>query len=233
MNQKNLWLLTLALALAPIPALAHTPGALRLGVLEAHTSLSGASANMPGATLAVGGRYRGVGVRAGLSFARGAGASLEVLNVRATASPHAVVSPYMSVGLVDLASLSVATSATTDYQVNAGGLITPTTTTQALPPRGVVMGYGLAGLRARLDLNPRWQIVAHAGIGAGVGGSAAGLPATSQGGGSPFATSFGAGMRYRISPHAVAALTYTRVAIPVRGATFRSSGVSLTMVRTF
>ncbi len=230
---KQQKLLTLVLALAPVTALAHTssPGALRLGVSETHVGMAGASANMPGATLAVGGRYRGVWVRAGLSFARGAGASLEVLNVRATANPTAALSPYLAAGLIDLTSLDGATS-TTDYQVNAGGLITPTTTTTNRPLRGAVMGYGFVGLRARVDLNPRWQIAAHAAIGAGFGGSVTGLPATSQGG-SPFATDLGMVIRYRVTGHATAALTYTREVIPVRGATFRSEAVELSMVRTF
>ncbi len=222
------------LALAPSVALAHnSPGTLRLGVSYNHTSLSGAAANMPGLTLGVGGQYHWVGIRAGVSYARGDGASLETFGARAVASPHAAVSPYMSVGLVDLASLSGATSTATTYQVNSGGLITPITTVTNLPVRGVVMGYGFAGLRARLDLNnPRWQIAAHAGIGTGIGGSTTGLP-TAAPGGSPFATSVGASLRYRVTPHAVAALTYTRVAIPVRGVTFRSEGVELSMGRIF
>ena len=220
----------LGLALAPSVALAHTGGTLRLGVSETHAALSGAAANMPGLTLGVGGQYRGVGIRAGVSFARGDGASLETFGARAVASPHAAVSPYASLGMIDLASLGGATT-TTDYQVHSGGLITPTTTTTNLPPRGVAMGYGFVGLRARLDLNPRWQIAAHAAVGAGIGGSVTGLPAGTTDG-SPLATSFGAGIRYRISPHAIAALTYSRTAIPVRGATFRCSGVALTMVRT-
>ena len=231
MNQKNLLLLTLALA--PVAALAHTGGALRLGVSQMHVGMgAGASANMPGLRLGVGGQYRGVGVRASLSYARGAGASLESLNVRAIASPRAALSPYASLGMIDLASLSGATSTATTYQVNSGGLITPTTTTTDLPVRGVVMGYGFVGLRARVALNPRWQIAAHAGIGAGIGGSATGLPAAAPGG-SPFATSFGAGIRYRVTPHTVAALSYSRTAIPIRGAAFCSEGVSLTVARTF
>ena len=230
MNQKNLLLLTLALA--PVAALAHTGGTLRLGVSEIHVGMgAGASANMPGLHLGVGGLYRGVGIQTGVSFAHGAGASLEVLNVRATANPTAVLSPYLSAGMIDMASLDGATS-TTDYQVNSGGLITPITTTTNLPPRGVTMGYGFAGLRARLDLNPRWQIAAHAGIGAGIGGSTTDLPA-SAGGRSPFATDMGAAIRYRVTSHAVAALTYTREVIPVRGTTFRNAGVELSMARTF
>lgn len=226
-------LLVLSLAALPVAALAHNaPGTLRLGVSETHAALAGASANMPGLRLGVGGQYRGVGIRAGVSYARGAGASLETLGVRATANPRAALSPYLAAGMIDLASLSGATSSTTIYQVNSGGLITPITTTTNLPPRGVVMGYGFVGLRARVALNPRWQIAAHAGVGAGVGGSTTGLPAAAPGG-NPFATSFGAGMRYRISRHTTAALTYSREVIPVRGATFRSSGIALTVARTF
>jgi hypothetical protein len=188
---------------------------------------------MPGLTLGVGGLYRGVGVRASLSYARGAGASLESLDVRATASPHAAVSPYMSVGLVDLASPSGATSSQTDYTIDpTTGVITPTTMTTNLPPRGVVMGDAFVGLRARLDLNPRWFLAAHAAVGAGFGGSVTGLPAAAPGG-SPFATDMRVAIRYRVSPHAVAGLTYTREVIPIRGAAFRSEGVSLTVVRTF
>ena len=232
---KQQKLLTLVLALAPVTALAHTssPGALRLGVSETHVGMAGASANMPGLTLGVGGLYRGVGVRAGLSYARGAGASLEVLNVRATASPRAVVSPYMSVGLVDLASLSGATSSQTTYGINpTTGVITPTTTTQTLPPCGVVMGDAFVGLRAMLDLNPRWFLAAHAAVGAGFGGSVTGLPAAAPGG-SPFATDMGVAIRYRVTGHAIAALTYSRLAVPVRGVTFKSEGVALTVARTF
>ena len=230
MNKR---ILVLALLAAPAAALAHTGGTLRLGVSQMHVGMgAGASANMPGLRLGVGGQYRGVGIHAGVSFARGAGASLETLGVRATASPHATLSPYASLGMIDLAALSGATSSQTTYQVNSGGLITPTTTTTALPPRGVLMGYGFVGLRARLNLNPRWSASAHAGIGAGIGGSVTGLPPTPAGR-SPFATSIGVAIRYRVTPHTVAALTYTREVIPVRSATFRSSGIALTVARTF
>ncbi len=226
----------MTLVLAPVAALAHNnaPGALRLGVSETHVGMgAGASANMPGLTLGVGGLYRGVDIHAGVSYARGAGASLETLGVRAVASPHAAVSPYMSVGLVDLASLSGATTSTTTYAVNpTTGVITPTTTTTALPPRGVVMGYGFVGLRARIALNPRWALAAHVGIGAGFGGSVTGLPVATPGG-SPFATDMVVAIRYRVTPHAVAALTYSREVIPVRGATFRDEGVELSVARTF
>ena len=228
MNKR---ILVLALVCAPVAALAHKGGALRLGVSETHVGMASASANMPGLQIGVGGMYHGVDIRAGVSYARGAGASLETFGVRATANPRAALSPYASLGMIDLADLSGATT-TTNYQVNAGGLITPTTTTTDLPVRGVVMGYGLVGLRARLDLNPRWSLAAHAGIGAGFGGSTTGLPAVG-GGRSPFATSVGASLQYRVTPHAVAALTYTREVIPVRGATFRREGVALTMARTF
>ncbi len=222
-----------ALALAPTVALAHNaPGTLRLGVSETHAALAGASANMPGLRLGVGGQYRGVGIRAGVSYARGAGASLETFRVRAVANPHAALSPYASLGMIDLASLSGVTSTTTAYSVNTStGQITPTTTTTDLPVRGVLMGYGFVGLRARVALNPRWALAAHAGIG-GVGGSTTGLPSAAPGG-NPFATSFGAGMRYRISRHTTAALTYTREVIPVRGATFHDEGVELSVARTF
>ena len=229
--KKNLWLL--ALALAPVAALAHTPGGvLRLGVSQMHVGMGGASANMPGLQIGVEGMYHGVGIRSGVSFARGAGASLEVLNVRATANPRAALSPYASLGMIDLSSLSGATSTVTAYQVNSGGLITPTTTTQALPLRGVVMGDAFVGLRAEAALNPRWSLAAHAGIGAGIGGSTTGLPSASSGA-NPFATDLGVAIRYRVTPHAVAALTYSRLAVPVRGATFKSEGVALTVVRTF
>ena len=224
----------LALALAPVAALAHSPsGALRLGVSETHVGMAGASANMPGLSLGVGGQYHGVAIRSGVSFARGAGASLETLGVRAVANPTAALSPYASLGMIDLASLSGATSTATAYSVNTStGQITPTTTTTNLPPRGLLMGYGFVGLRAQVALNPRWQIAAHAGVGAGVGGSTTGLPATT-GSRSPFATDLGMGIRYRVTPHAIAALTYTRDVIPVRGTAFRSEGVELSVARTF
>jgi hypothetical protein len=232
MNKR---ILVLALLAAPVAALAHNaPGALRLGVSETHVGMgAGASANMPGLQIGVGGMYHGVGIRAGVSYARGAGASLETLGVRATANPRAALSPYASLGVIDLASLSGATSTVRGYQINQfTGAITPTTTTTNLPVRGVLMGYGFVGLRARLNLNPRWQIAAHAGVGAGVGGSTTGLPAAAPGG-SPFATDMGVAIRYRVTPHAVAALTYSREVIPVRGASFRSSGIALTVARTF
>ena len=220
------------LALAPAVALAHN-GTLRLGISETHASLAGVSANMPGLSLGVGGVWHGLGIRAGVSYARGAGASLETLGVCATVNPTAVLSPYASLGMIDLADLSGATSTAITYAVNpTTGVITPTTTTQALPPRGVVMGVGLVGLRARVALNPRWALAAHAALGAGIGGSTTGLPA-SAGIRSPFATDLGMGIRYRISPHAIAALTYSRTTVPVRGATFKSEGVALTMVRIF
>lgn len=230
MNKR---ILVLALLAAPVAALAHNaPGILRFGVSQMHVVMGGAAANMPGLRLGVGGQYRGVGIRAGVSYARSGSASLETLDIRATANPRAALSPYTALGMIDLADLSGATSTATTYQVNSGGLITPTTTTQALPVRGVVMGVGFVGVRARLNLNPRWSLAAHAAVGAGFGGSVTGLPAAAPGG-SPFATDMGVAIRYRVTPHAVAALTYSREVIPVRGATFRSEGVSLTVVRTF
>lgn len=232
--KKRIAIFALALALAPIAAMAHNaPGALRLGVSYDHTTMAGASANMPVLSLGVGGQYHGVGVLASLSYTRGAGASLETFGVRVVTSPRAALSPYLAAGMIDLASLSGATSTVQGYQINQfTGAITPTTTTTDLPVRGVVMGYGFVGLRAKVALNPRWQIAAHAGVGAGFGGSVTGLPATT-GSHSPFATDMGVAIRYRVTGHATAALTYTRELIPVRGATFRSSGVSLTVVRIF
>ena len=231
--KKNLFAVAV-LALAPgVAAAAGGSGALRLGVSETHVGMAGASANMPGFSLGVGGLYRGVGIHAGVSFARGAGASLEVLNVRATASPHAAVSPYMSVGLVDLASLSGATSSQTTYGINpATGVITPTTTTQALPPMSAIMGYGFVGLRARYSLQPRVIPLAHAALGAGFGGSTTGLqPAAAAA--SPLATSLGVGMRYRVTRRLAAGLTYTRVVVPVRGATYRSGEVAIQVSALF
>ncbi len=236
MNRNNLLLaLTLSAAL-PVTALAHVTslgGALRFGAFESHAALAGASANMPGLRLGVGGLYRGVDIRARVSYARGDGASLETFGVRAVASPRAVLSPYLSAGMIDLASLTGATGTATAYSVNpTTGVITPTITTTDLPPRGVVMGVAFVGLRARVALNPRWALAAHAALGAGIGGSVTGLPSTT-GSRSPFAMSMGVGMRYRVGDGSVVALTYTREVVPVRGATFRSSGVSLTMARTF
>ena len=222
------YLLVPLLAALPMAAMAHTnPGALRLGVFYNHTSLAGAPANMPGLRLGVGGLYRGVDIRAGVSYARGDGASLETFGVRAVASPRAVLSPYLSAGMIDLASLTGATSSQTTYGINpVTGVITPTTTTTDLPARGVVMGDAFVGLRAKVALNPRWSLAAHAALGAGIGGSVTGLPVTT-GSRSPFATDLAMGVRYRVTPHTVAALAYTRTAIPVRGASFLSSGVSV------
>lgn len=231
-NLKNVLLLPLLLAALPTTALAHTnPGAgLQVSASQNFVTFGGASGNLSGLSLGVKGvsrRLDGAGVRARLSYAVGGGASLEALAVRVVAYPRQGISPYTSVGVLDLSALSGATATTTSYSINpTTGVINPTTTTVPLSPTGVVMGYGFVGLRAHRALNPRLSLTAHAALGTGVGGSTTGLPASS-GTGNALATSLGVGMRYRVTKSLDAALTYTRIAIPVRGTTFQSSGIAI------
>ena len=237
MNRYKHVLAATIAALLPAAALAHTPGArIQVSAFQNHVAFGGAAGNLSGLALGIHGvshRLGGIGVHARLGYAVGDGASLETLGARIVAYPHRGISPYMSLGAVDLSSLSGATSATTSYQVNTTtGAITPTTTITQLPPVGVVMGDVFAGLRGRYALNPRMSLVAHAALGDGVGGSVTGLAASAPGS-STLATSYGVGMRYRVTKAMDARLVYSRTSIPVRGSTFKSGGVSVGMSYLF
>ena len=236
--KKSIFAVAVVFALAPGLAFASPHGArLQVGAFQNHVGFGGAAGNLSGMSLGIKGvsrRLGGVGVRAGVSYSRGAGASLETLDVRAVANPAAALSPYLSAGVVDLSLLSGATSSATTYSINqATGVISPVTTTTALPPTSMVMGVGFVGLRARYALNPRLLLAAHAALGAGFGGSATGLPPAAAGATSPLATSVGLGMRYAMTRHTSVGLTYTRTSIPNRGATFLSSGVSVQVSALF
>ena len=167
--------LVLLLAALPMAAVAHTNHSARLqiGVFQNHVTLGGAAGNLAGLSIGVKGMSRhlgGMGVRARLSYAAGNGASLETLAARIVAYPRQGISPYVSLGALDLSTLSGVTSVTTSYSINPmTGIISPTTTTTALPPIGMAMGYGFVGLRAHYRLNPHLVLTAHAALGAGVG----------------------------------------------------------------
>ncbi len=231
------YLLAAAIAATlPTVAMAHQGARVTVGGVYQHISLAGAGGNLSGATLGIEGvsrRLSGVGVRARLSYAVGNGAELETLGARIVAYPHRGISPYMSLGAVDLSNLAGATSATTSYQVNTStGAITPTTTITHLPSVGVVMGDAFVGLRGRYAINHRLALAAHVALGEGVGGSVTGLAPQSSGG-STLATSFGAAMSYRLSGGADLSLGYSQESIPMRGATFKSSGVTAAVSRRF
>jgi hypothetical protein len=225
------------LALAPGIAAAAGGARLQVGLSQNNVAFGGADGNLAGAYLGVSGvsrRLGGVGVRARLSYAvGGGGASLETLAVRAVAYPRQGISPYLGLGVLDLSTLAGATSVATSYAINTTtGVISPVTTTTALPPTSLVMGVGLVGLRARYVVNPRLLLTAHAALGAGFGGSTTGLP-PAAGSASQLATSLGVGMRYAMTRRLDAALTYTRTAIPVRGATYRSGEVAIQVSALF
>ena len=190
-----------ALVLASMPCLASAHGArVQVGGLQDHVTFGGGTANMSGASLGITGvshRLGGIGIRARFGYADGFGASLETLGVRVVGSPRRRISPYMSLGVLDLSSL---------------------------PPVGVVMGDVFAGLRGRYVINPRLSLMAHVAMGEGIGGSVTGL-APQANTGSVLATSFGVGARYRVTNRLNAGVSYTRESIPVRGSTFKNDGI--------
>ncbi|MDA8205133.1 MAG: hypothetical protein M0Z36_03620 [Thermaerobacter sp.] len=196
------------LALAAMPCIASANGArVQVGGLQDHVSFGGGTANLSGAFLGISGvsrRLGGIGIRARLGYADGFGASLETLGVRVVGSPHQRISPYASLGVLDLSSLAV--PPTTSYVFN------------------LVMGDVFAGLRGRYVVNPRLSLMAHAAMGEGVGGSVTGL-APQSGTGSVLATSFGVAMRYRVTNRLSAGVSYTQESIPARGSTFKNDGI--------
>ena len=121
----------------------------------------------------------------------------------------------------------------TTYSVNPQtGVITPQQTAVAVPPAGVVTGFVFAGLHAAIPVNANLSLVGHAAIGAGLGGSVTGLP-PAQGARSEVATSYGVAMRYDLADGPTLSVGYDRESIPVRGATFKSGGVAVSVSYLF
>ena len=214
-----------ALVLASMPCLASAHGArVQVGGLQDHVTFGGGTANMSGASLGITGvshRLGGIGIRARFGYADGFGASLETLGVRVVGSPRRRISPYVSLGVLDLSSLAVPPMVS--YVFNTTTFTQSTVTTNP-PPVGVVMGDVFAGLRGRYVVNPRLSLMAHAAIGEGIGGSVTGL-ASQANTGSVLATSFGVAVRYRVTNRLNAGVSYTRESIPVRGSTFKNDGI--------
>ena len=213
------------LALAAMPCIASANGArVQVGGLQDHVSFGGGTANLSGAFLGISGvsrRLGGIGIRARLGYADGFGASLETLGVRVVGSPRRRISPYVSLGVLDLSSLAVPPMVS--YVFNTTTFTQSTVTTNP-PPVGVVMGDVFAGLRGRYVINPRLSLMVHAAMGEGIGGSVTGL-APQSGTGSVLATSFGVAMRYRVTNRLSAGVSYTQESIPARGSTFKNDGI--------
>ena len=138
------------MALVSMPCIASAHGArVQVGGLQDHVTLGGGTANLSGAFLGISGvshRLGGIGIRARLGYADGFGASLETLGVRVVGSPRRRISPYVSLGVLDLSSLAVPPMVS--YVFNTTTFTQSTVTTNP-PPVGVVMGDVFAGLRGR------------------------------------------------------------------------------------
>ena len=232
MNRQHLLAAAIAATL-PTVAMAHNMGArVSLGGDFQHIAVGQSAGNMPGIEFGISQQAAGLGIRARLSLARGAGAELDSGSVRLLAYPRNRVSPYLTVGGLSLSGLD-GVAVTTDYSVNpTSGAITPVAVTAPVAPVGITMGFAFLGLHAAIPVNANLSLVGHAAIGAGLGGSATGLPAVAGAHGE-IARSVGVAMRYRLAAGPVLSIGYSAQSIPVRGATFQSSGVVASVGRRF
>ena len=220
-------------ALLPTVAMAHNRGArVSLGGSYQHVSAGQAAGNLPAITFGISQDAGGIGIRARISLARGAGAELDSGSVRLLAYPHHRVSPYLTVGGLALSNLAgVATE--TDYSINpTTGVITPQQTAVAVPPASFAMGFVFAGLHASVPVNSRLSLTGHVAIGGGIGGSAVGLP-PAQGARSEIARSYGVAMRYDLADGPILSIGYDQESIPVRGAVFKTGGIEASVARRF
>jgi hypothetical protein len=224
MNKQNLLAAAVAAALLPTVAMAHNQGArVSVGGAYQHVAIGAAAGNLPGITFGISQRAGGIGIRARLAVARAGGAELDSGSVRLVAYPGRRISPFLSVGALSLSNLAGAASETT-YAVNPQtGVITPQQVPVAVPQAGVVTGFVFAGLHAAIPVNSRLSLDGHAAIGAGLGGSATGLP-PAMGARSEIARSYGVAMRYRLAGGPVLSIGYSAQSIPMRGSALKVGG---------
>jgi hypothetical protein len=232
MNQHVL-AAAVAAALLPTVAMAHNQGArVSVGGTYQHLAIGQAAGNLPAITFGISQDAGGIGIRARLSLARGAGAELDSGSVRLLAYPRNRVSPYLSVGGLSLSNLA-GTATETTYAVNpTTGVIAPQQVPVAVPPASVVTGFAFAGLHASVPVNSRLSLRAHAAIGAGLGGAATGLP-PAAGARSDLARSVGVAMRYRLAGGPILSIGYDQESLPMRGAVFKTGGIEASVGRRF
>ena len=234
MNRQYLLAAAIAAALLPTVAVAHNHGArVSVGGSYQHVAIGQSAGNMPGITFGISQQAAGIGIRARLSLARGAGAELDTGSVQILAYPHHRVSPYLTVGGLALSNLS-GTASETVYSVNTTtGAISGSQVPVAVPPASVAMGFVFAGLHASVPVNSRLSLDGHVALGAGIGGSATGLP-PAAGARNEIAHEVGVALRYRLAHRGpVLSIGYDQESIPVRGATFKSGGVIASVGRRF
>lgn len=233
MKRLNLLAAAITAALLPTVALAHNQGArVSVGGAYQHVSAGQAADNLPGVEFGISQRAGGIGIRARLAVARANGAELDSGSVRFLAYPHHRVSPFLSVGGLSLSGLG-GVAVTTDYSVNpVTGAITPVAVRLPVPPVGVAMGDAFLGLHASIPVNSRLTLDGHVAIGAGIGGSATGLP-PAQGARSEVAHEAGVAMRFRLAGGPVLSIGYSQESIPVRGSVLKVGGVEASVARRF
>ena len=234
MKHLNQHVLAVAVAATFLPTVAmdHQGARVTVGGVYQHLAIGQAAGNLPGITFGISQRAEGIGIRARLAVARANGAELDSGSVRFLAYPGRRVSPYLTVGGLSLSGLG-GVAVTTDYAVNpTSGVITPVAVTAPVAPVGVTMGFVFAGLHAAIPVNSALSLVGHVAIGAGLGGSETGLP-PAMGARSEIARSYGVAMRYRLAGGPVLSVAYDRESIPVRGATFKSGGVAVSVSYLF
>ncbi len=222
-----------AAALLPTVAMAHNHGArVSVGGSYQHVAIGVASGNLPGVDFGISQRAGGIGIRARLSLARGAGAELDSGSLRFLAYPGRRVSPYLSVGGLSLSNLA-GTATETTYAVNPmTGVITPQQVAVAVPPVGVVTGFAFLGLHSSIPVNSALTLTGHVAIGAGLGGSATGLP-PAGGAHSDLARAYGVAMRYRLPDGPVLSVGYSQESLPMRGSVLKVGGIEASVGRRF
>ena len=232
MNQHVL-AAAVAAALLPTVAMAHNQGArVSVGGTYQHLAIGQAAGNLPAITFGISQDAGGIGIRARISLPRGAGAELDSGSVRLLAYPRNRVSPYLTVGGLSLSGLD-GVAVTTDYSVNpTSGAITPVAVTAPVAPVGVTMGFVFAGLHAAIPVNSALSLVGHVAIGAGLGGSATGLP-PAGGAHSDLARAYGVAMRYRLPDGPVLSVGYSQESLPMRGSVLKVGGIEASVGRRF
>ena len=233
MKHLNVLAAAIAATLLPTVAMAHNQGArVSVGGAYQHVAIGQAAGNLPGIIFGISQGAGGIGIRARLALARANGAELDSGSVRFLAYPHHRVSPYLTLGGLALSSLAGVGSETV-YSVNTTtGAITGAQVPVAVPQAGVVTGFVFAGLHAAIPVNSRLSLDGHAAIGAGLGGSATGLP-PAMGARSEIARSYGVAMRYRLAGGPVLSIGYSAQSIPMRGSALKVGGVEASVSGRF
>ena len=232
MNRYKHVLAAAIAATLPTVAMAHQGARVTVGGSYQHVSIGQSAGNMPGVEFGISQRAGGIGIRARLAVARANGAELDSGSVRLLAYPHHRVSPYLTLGGLSLSGLSGVASETT-YAINpTTGAITPQQVPVTVPPASVVTGFAFLGLHAAIPVNANLSLVGHAAIGAGLGGSATGLP-PAAGARSEIAHEVGVAMRYRLPHGPSLSIGYSEESLPVRGSVLKVGGIEASVGRRF